>query len=205
MDNHARILAAIETAWEVLQERHPDLPDVRVVVDAGGARHNLAWPEAPAEDARPELPVRHDTLRAGPRALVEQLLHLATHALCTVRGVNETSNRGIRHNKRFRETATELGMAWPQGEAPHPSKGFSPVPLTAEGEAAYAPLIAALDATLAGVSLEELEPERTGGRSGVRLTLRCECVPARSFQIGPTVAATGPIVCGVCGKEFTEK
>ncbi|MGW2633806.1 hypothetical protein ACWC2K_31365 [Streptomyces chattanoogensis] len=204
METGARVVAAIETAWNVLQEHHPDLPAVRVVVDPAGARHNLVWPSSPASDERPELPIRHDTLQAGPQAVMDQLLHLATHALCAVRGVSESTNRGMRHNKRFREMATELGMEWPKGQAPHPTRGFSPVPLTAEGEASYAPLIAALATAMEGADLDLPSPPR--GRSGARLTLECGCKPvARTFQIGPRVAAMGGIRCEVCGEQFTEK
>ncbi|AUG87156.1 hypothetical protein HOS58_gp24 [Streptomyces phage Attoomi] len=134
-----RVLAAIETVWEVLQESHPELPDVYVIVDRAGARHALAWPENLEPDMRPELPIHQDAIRAGARSTLEAILHVATHALCHVRGISETSNRGMRHNKHFRAVAEELGMKWPEGEPPHPTKGFSPVPLTPEAVNGYGP------------------------------------------------------------------
>ncbi|MFE5616280.1 hypothetical protein [Streptomyces sp. NPDC056524] len=127
-----RIIAALETAWEVLQERHPELPNVYAVVDESGARHNLVTPDRLEADGRMELPVHRDAIAAGPQSTLEAVLHVATHALCQVRGISETSNRGMRHNKRFPAVAVELGMKWPEGQAPHPTKGFSPVPLTSE-------------------------------------------------------------------------
>ncbi|WP_338932648.1 hypothetical protein WEB32_29735 [Streptomyces netropsis] len=200
----ARVIAAIETAWEVLRESHPELPDVYVSVDNEGARHNLAWPEKLESDMKPELPIHRDTVLAGPEAVLDAILHVATHALCHARGISETTNRGRRHNKRFREVAEELGMAWPAGEPPHTTRGFSPIPLTPEATEGYAPLVAALGTTLEGVALEVPEAPAKG-KSGSRVTLQCRCVPARTFQIGPRVAAAGPILCGVCGKEFVEK
>ncbi|MGW7270801.1 hypothetical protein ACWGH5_09800 [Streptomyces sp. NPDC054864] len=200
-----RIIAAIETAWEVLQESHPELPDVYVIVDNAGARHNLVTPDRLEADMRLELPVHRDAIAAGPRAVLEAVLHVATHALCQVRGVSETSNRGMRHNKHFRDAAVELGMKWPTGEPPHATKGFSPVPLTPEAESGYAPLVAALGKSLDGVVVGVAESPAKG-KSGTRLTLQCECTdPVRTFQIGPRIASVGPIVCGVCGAEFTER
>ncbi len=199
-----RVIAAIETVWEVLQETHPELPDVYVVIDTSGARHNLAWPETLKSDMRPELPVHRNTVEAGSKPVLECLLHLATHALCYAREVPETTNRGMRHNKRFRDVARELGMEWPQGEPPHPSRGFSPIPLTAEAEKGYLPLLVALEKALKGMGRAMPEPP-VKGRSGTRITLQCACTPVRTFQIGTRIAAVGPIVCGVCGVEFSEK
>ncbi|MGK5728192.1 hypothetical protein [Streptomyces sp. URMC 124] len=204
MPQGARIIAAIETAWDVLREQHPELPVVYVTVDVAGARHNLAYPVGLEADMKPELPIHKDTLAAGSRAILESLLHVATHALCHARGISETANRGRRHNRRFADVAEELGMAWPEGEPPHTSRGFSPVPITPEAVEKYAPLMEALDKTLKGVDLNALQAPPKAG-SGSRLTLQCGCVPARTFQIGRRVAAVGPIMCGVCGKEFTEK
>ncbi|MFE9396797.1 hypothetical protein [Streptomyces flavidovirens] len=200
-----RIIAAIETAWEVLKESHPELPEVYVIVDNEGARHNVVIPDRLEADMRLEIPIHRDAITAGPRATLEAILHVATHALCQARGLSETSNRGMRHNKHFRDTALELGMKWPEGEPPHSTRGFSPVPLTPEALAGYAPLIQALGKSLDGVVLGVAEPA-TKGKSGSRITLQCECTnPPRTFQIGPRIAAIGGITCNVCGAEFTEK
>ncbi|MEU7200256.1 hypothetical protein [Streptomyces sp. NPDC045470] len=173
-----------------------------VVIEASGARHNLTWPE---QDGRlvgnPELPVIATTLKDGPRATLEHILHVATHALCYVRGISETSNRGQRHNKRFREMAGELGMQWPKGDPPHGVKGFSPVPLAHGTLEALQPLLACLADALTEVgSLVTAEPVK--GRSGARLNLVCAC--GRKMQMGRRVFDQGPVLCGVCKKPFSE-
>jgi hypothetical protein len=201
-----RILAALETAWEVLQANHPELPDVYVGVVTEGSPHNLAQPDKLETDMRPELRVHRDTIVEGPPAVLEAILHVATHALCQVRGVSETSNRGMRHNKHFRAVAEELGLAWPVGESPHPTKGYSPMRLTDETVAGYAPLLAALGKALDGVVLGVDRHDAPRSRTGTRLTLQCECTdPVRTFQIGPRIASLGGIRCEVCGALFTEK
>jgi hypothetical protein len=54
------------------------------------------------------------------------MLREAIHALAYVRGVKDTSRGGKYHNKReFVALAGELGLAWPQGQRPHPVIGFS--------------------------------------------------------------------------------
>jgi hypothetical protein len=35
-----------------------------------------------------------------------------------------------------------------------------------------------------------------------RLTLQCRCDPPRKVRVGKTIAALGPIICGICDHEF---
>ncbi|MFB7643896.1 hypothetical protein ACFC0S_03130 [Streptomyces sp. NPDC056084] len=197
----ARIIAGIELIWETLKTDHPDLPDVTVVLDTAGARHNLAWPEHEGTlGGKPDLPVNVEALRAGPRAVLEAVLHAATHALCHVRGISDTSNRGQRHNKRFAAMAKELGMTWPQDNELHPVKGYSPIPVDESTATRFAPLMEALAPVLAAEvpALEVVVPEK--GKSGTRLNLVCGC--GRTMQMGKRVYDQGPVTCGVCGTNF---
>jgi hypothetical protein len=77
------------------------------------------------------------------------MLHEAVHALAHTRGVKDTSRGGKYHNKReFVTLAGELGLAWPQGQRPHPVIGFSEVQLTELILANYADTLACLGATI---------------------------------------------------------
>jgi hypothetical protein len=65
-----------------------------------------------------------ECLAEGPRQTLQTMLHEAVHALAPVRGVKDTSRGGKYHNKReFVVLAGELGLAWPQGQRPHPVIG----------------------------------------------------------------------------------
>src|SRR5699024_4781431 len=88
-------VAAIETAWRAIQERHPEVPDV-VVVSGGGTETRrggvrVTWghfhPEQwdTVEGQRHELLVSGECLGRGPRFTLTTVLHEAAHALNYVR------------------------------------------------------------------------------------------------------------------------
>jgi hypothetical protein len=77
------------------------------------------------------------------------MLHEAVHALAHARGVKDTSRGGKYHNKReFVALADELGLAWPQGQRPHPVIGFSDIILTEQTLGDYADTLAYLGAAI---------------------------------------------------------
>src|SRR5215212_5771684 len=132
---------------------------------AAGGRPGWSWagiiappsqpevPECPlnlsANRRKPELFVAGECLAEGPRQTLQTMLHEAVHALAHVRGVKDTSRGGKYHNKReFVALAGELGLAWPQGQRPHPVIGFSEVTLTEPTVADYADTLAYLSAAI---------------------------------------------------------
>jgi hypothetical protein len=87
--------------------------------------------------------------RRPPPDPADHAAHEAVHALAHVRGVKDTSRGGKYHNKRdFVALAGELGLAWPDGQRPHPVIGFSEVTLTEQTVADYADTLAHLGATI---------------------------------------------------------
>ncbi|MGG7572578.1 hypothetical protein [Streptomyces sirii] len=148
-DSNPAILAALETAWEVIQSRHPDLPTVTITTGVAVKKDGLYWSlrdVVAAQEATqvvstepPELRLSGETLQAGPVAVLTAMLHQATHAQCALRGVRDATNRYKWHNRRFRETASEFDLAWPEGQPRDLKRGFADVHLTKEGKGAYAP------------------------------------------------------------------
>jgi hypothetical protein len=173
---------------------------------------------------KPELFVAGECLAEGPRQTLQTMLHEAVHALAHVRGVNDTSRGGKYHNKReFVALAGELGLAWPDGQRPHPVIGFSDVQLTEHTVADSADTLAYLDAairlyrdTFRRLGLlggqEKGQGGREAGRDGdgqqptgktsERFKVVCGCQPPRSFWIRARQYTPGPITCGVCGQDF---
>jgi hypothetical protein len=80
---------------------------------------------------------------------MSSILPTAVHALAHARGVKDTSRGGKYHNKReFVALAGQLGLAWPDGQRPHPVIGFSEVQLTEQTLADYADTLAYLGAAI---------------------------------------------------------
>jgi hypothetical protein len=239
------LIAALEQTWTDIRRHTPELPEVVVVTGTGlsssavhldakwghfGADH---WVEGrPTEQGqgaaldlsatprRPELFIAGECLAEGPRQTLQTMLHEAVHALAHVRGVKDTSRGGKYHNKReFVALAGELGLAWPDGQRPHPVIGFSEVQLTEQTLADYADTLAYLGAAirlyrdtfrrlgLLGGQGEEQEGQdgegqQPTGKAGERFKVACGCQPPRSFWIRAKQYTPGPITCGVCGQDF---
>jgi hypothetical protein len=216
-DSNAALLAALETAWEVVQSRHPELPAVTFTTGSAVKRDALKWsvrdsvaarePTSVISTDRPELRIADTTLRAGPKAVITALLHQGTHAVCARRGIRDTTNRGKWHNQKFREVAVEFGLTWPQGKERDMVRGFAEVALTPEAEKAFDPLAEALGDALkawkrsarkAAAAAPKAQP-----RTDSRLSLTCGC--GRKLYMAKTVYAQGGITCDVCGEPFTER
>jgi hypothetical protein len=241
------LIAALEQTWADIRRRTPQLPEVVVVTGTGlssGAVHVDAkwghfgadhWVEGhPTEEGqgaaldlsatrrKPELFVAGECLAEGPRQTLQTMLHEAVHALAHVRGVRDTSRGGKYHNKReFVALAGELGLAWPDGQRPHPVIGFSEVTLTEQALADYADTLAYLGAAIRlyrdtfrrlglvggqgqgeGQEGQDGDGQQPTGKAGERFKVACGCQPPRSFWIRAKQYTPGPISCGVCGQDF---
>ncbi|WP_198954429.1 hypothetical protein [Kineosporia sp. R_H_3] len=125
------IVAALEQAWTAIQARHPQIPDVVIVLASGsvGAPRGalklghfaaMRWTHAEATEiaetvgasgsALGEVFVGGEGLALGAVDVLGTLLHEATHALAHVRGVKDCSRQGRYHNRKFRDLAEELGL-----------------------------------------------------------------------------------------------
>ena len=171
---------------------------------------------------KPELFVSGECLAEGPHQTLQTMLHEAVHALAHARGVNDTSRGGKHHNKReFVALAGELGLAWPDGQRPHPVIGFSDVQLTEQTLTDYADILAYLGAAIRlyrdtfrrlgllggqdqgeGQEGQDGDGQQPTGKAGERFKVACGCQPPRSFWIRAKQYAPGPITCGVCGQDF---
>ncbi|KUN16525.1 hypothetical protein AQJ23_44845 [Streptomyces antibioticus] len=106
------------------------------------------------------------------------------------------------HNQSFLTAAEEVGLVWPDGAERVKGKGFPNPVLSDAARKRHAPDLLALEEIIPLV-LPHLELPSTSraGRTD-RLSMSCSCTPPRKFRIGRTVAAQGPIICGVCGEPF---
>ena len=174
----SQIITALEQAWAAVRDQHPDVPDVVIVTGAGSHQKGIPegyrlrghhWPERwvtdPAERRMPELFMAGELLAAGGRAVLEVMLHEASHALAVVRGIKDCSAEGNRyHNKRFVAAATEMGLRGP--DRPEKVIGWSDCRITDETAAAYADVISAIDSARLPFLLDGVPRHRRRGRPG---------------------------------------
>ena len=233
----SQIITALEQAWAAIRDQHPEVPDVVIVTGAGSNQKGLPkgyalrghhwpgrWVTDPAEPRMPELFMAGELLAAGGRAVLEVMLHEASHALAVVRGIKDTSAEGNRyHNKRFVALAVEMGLRGPG--RPEKVIGWSDCRITDETAAAYADVISAIDTarlpflpggpfvTSGGEGGQgggedgedgedgqgEDKPKKRGGR---RVAVACACQPPRKLHMTPKQIEDGPVICGVCEAPF---
>lgn len=134
---------------------------------------------------------------------METVLHDAAHVLNWIRSVNDVTMNGVYHNQSFLTAAEEVGLVWPEGAERVRGKGFPNPVLSEAARKRHAADLITLEEVIP-LTLPHLELPSTSraGRTD-RVSMACKCEPPRKFRIGRTVAAQGPIICGVCEKRFT--
>lgn len=201
------VVDAVVGLWQAIRDRHTDVPVAVCTIDTGHYRdglidegHYTAGKRTRHDDDGTEYSVGEVTIieRAlGKDAtdLVDLVLHIAAHAIATVRGVKETARNGGYHNKRFFSIAQELGLDVEQGG----NNGWCRTTATVETLALYQQQHDALAAALTAYGWVPADP----GPGFQRLIARCKCTKPRIFHMSRTSFADGPVICGKCGANFT--
>jgi hypothetical protein len=157
----ATIYAAVNDAFVSIRQRHPEIPNVMLVVGASGKRPGASglnlgtfspksWESKTAEH---EIVISGESLKNGPADVLATLLHESAHALAEKRGIKDTSRQGRFHNKRFRELAEEVGI-----EVEHSKTlGWSTTTLPPETAKLYRTEIANLKKALKGYRLLKVD------------------------------------------------
>jgi hypothetical protein len=173
-ENHSNttgseLVAAIETFWAAVAERHPELPQrVIAVTGSGKVRGGTVlghWAKGrwTTEDGRaPELFISGERMSDGGRGVATTVIHEAAHALLQARGDEDggTSRQGRYHTKGgFGAAAVELGLELP--ETPDATLGFSDCTMPDITAEQYTAEIKSLDEALGAhimmVTLEKLQ------------------------------------------------
>lgn len=224
----SNVVRTCEQVWGSIRARHPDVPEVVIVVGSGEERGRLRklghWSAGrwaltgPAEGpaARGEVLLAAEGFKRGPADVLDTLLHEAAHAIATRRKVADTTRQGRYHNLRYKALAEEVGLRVEQ-MAPH---GWAKTELTPETAAAYAAELLALqlaltawrrqrgeraDGTVAtGASKGEQEGASSAPRSTSLPLWACACAKPRKMRMAASVMAIAPVVCGACLHAFAE-
>jgi hypothetical protein len=219
------LIAACEAAWTDIQSHHPDLPDAVMVLGTGVERGRLVklghwWGGQWVADGqtRGEVLLAGEALHLEPKQVFEVLLHEAAHGINAGRGVKDTSRGGRYHNQKFAATAKEVLLR----VRAMPPYGLAATDLTTEAGERYANTIEHLGDAMRiarqlgrgiqvgadeGAGIEgSIGGERggadgAGGAKGSSPPAVCGC--GRRMRMAPSTLAAGPVVCGLCGSEFT--
>ena len=223
------IVAALESTWAAIQQLHPEIPDVVIVLASGsigmprgvlrlGHFAAMRWHHTHTHTAArqriPEVFVGGEGLGRGAVAVLGTLLHEATHALANVRGVQDCSRQGRYHNRRFQTLASEMGLDVRQV----PVIGWSDTHVPDATVDEYAEQVDHLAAALVLHRYAEGSPEATsasgdgenddnedpdGAEPAAKATSSAHCACPRRITVARRFLALGPITCSVCGEDFT--
>jgi hypothetical protein len=197
------VVAALEDAWAAVRARHPDVPEVVIILGAGSeARRGLfkwghfaaaRWQVAGTN--RPEVLVSGEGLDRGAPAVLATVLHEAAHGLATTRGIKDTSRQGRWHNQRYRTLARELGLevAFDQ------RTGWSQTTLGDQLPERYHVQLGRLEAAL---GLWRHAERQTGRAARSHNLLACSCGCGRKLRVARATLDQAPILCGRCQTPF---
>jgi len=214
------VVLACEGAWRAIQRSHPGVPDVVVVLGTGAERGRLVklghwWGGRWIADGqvRGEVLLAGEALHLAPAQVFEVLLHEAAHGLNAARGIKDSSRGGRYHNARFKATAEEVGLVveamppygWAQTALGPEAIERYDSEITQLGEAMRIARRLGRDVKLGehelGAGSERDTDDPNGSERAKSKVASCGC--GRKLRMAPTVLAQGPVLCGLCGREFS--
>lgn len=202
------VLKALECAWTAIQREHPEVPDVVLVVGRNaklnGQYMHHGWHAKAAESAIPEVLITGERLGEGAELVLQTMLHEAAHSLNATRGIQDTSNNGSRHNRKFVAAASELGLYWPDDAEPSNTHGYSAVKLSDTAKTKFAKVIEDLDAAITMHVKRGILGGLTGPKAKSRNNVKTECDCGRILRMSRKVLEEGSVVCGLCDAPFSE-
>lgn len=184
------VLQALESMWEPIRANDSRVPPVTFDLQPGHSSScgTVSWDTAPVivldlkDDSGGNLPARD---------VLFLLLHLASHAASS----GAVSSEGRYHSAAFAEAAGKLGL---EVSERIPGIGYRPEALARGTLTRYKDAMRRLDK-----ALETWTPEVIRKRDRSAILLTCSCNPPRKIRMSPGVASIGPVVCSVCGQEFS--
>lgn len=126
LTNYQRVSGYLVKVFKAINEEYfgneLEVPTITIQSTIGAYGHvttNKVWHND--EQATHELNVSADYLTRPVEDIVSTLIHEACHLYAMQKGIKDTSNHGIYHNKRFKALAEERGLII----ARHPKYGWT--------------------------------------------------------------------------------
>jgi hypothetical protein len=189
------ILEALNNAFISIRVKHPEIPNVVIVVGTSSAtNHGHFYPDTwgGKSNAVHELMLSGQSLGRGAVDVFGTLMHEAVHVYCATEGIKDTSRNGRWHNARFRAVGEQFGLHLTNNA----TIGWSITSVPDETQKAYAAEIAQIKKALRSYRMPEVASMkkdkttiRVGTQSGRKVT-----VPIVFYEQGGFFdAATGEI------------
>jgi hypothetical protein len=215
----SEVIAAIEDAWTVVQERHPDVPEVFVTIGSGskpGRQSGLTYGHFAAlrwstkAGDRDELFVGGEGMERGAVDVLGTIIHEAAHGVAHTRqeraaaealkagqdvaaarkAHQDTSGKGaVYHNARFKAIAESMGLT-----IEHDKKiGYSVTHVPVETVAAYRDVLDRLEAALKVFRRPDGPRGGSGAKKDTNLRKATCTVCGSIIRLSPKVAELGAI------------
>ena len=114
MTNYQRVANYLVKIFKAVNaeyfENELDVPTITIQSTVGAYGHittSKVWNNG--DVATYELNIGADYLSRPIENVVSTMIHEAVHLYCMLKGIKDTSNRGVYHNKRFKEIAESKG------------------------------------------------------------------------------------------------
>lgn len=194
-----KILNAVDSLYSQIRKNHPDVPLATLVVGAKGKTkrgqthghfHANQWHH---DESKHEIMLSGESFARGAEATLGTLIHEAAHARAFATGVQDTSNNGRYHNKRFKELAEDMGIELESA----PTLGWSVTTLPDATAQKYAKGLEALREALVAYKVVGIEATAPKPRKSTKFKIDCGCAtPVTVSKIW--YESKGDIVCGDC-------
>ena len=200
----SKVLQVLEDTWQVIRNRHPEIPAVVLIIASGTGGRQIRWGHhAPQRwhangQQRAEIMISGEGLRRSAQEVLGTLLHEATHALAAARGIQDTSRQGRYHNTKFATLARELGIEVQKD----PKIGWSITTVPDHTTASYEHQLAALENAMTLWRCDEiLMPGTRRNTNFIAAICPCE----RTIRVAASTLAEAPITCEACNGSFEPK
>ncbi|MFI0454143.1 hypothetical protein [Actinomadura sp. 6N118] len=204
-DTASTLLRVLENTWAAIRTRHPEIPQVVLIVASGTEGKQARWGHHAADrwrvgdTDRTEIMISGEGLRRTPTEVLGTLLHEATHALAQTRDIKDTSRQGRYHNTKFRDLAHELGIDVTKND----KFGWSTTTVPDTTQTIYRAQLRALEKAMVLWRRDELTATTTKTKSSNLIAAICPC--ERTIRIAASSLEQAPVTCGACGEDFEPK
>lgn len=198
VENLSIITKALEDAHEIIR-KETGAPRATILVTRktgktmGHFTHFQPW--LSGEESFHEIMISANYFPRGARAVLGTLLHETAHSLDLKNGIQGVTGEGY-HNKKFKETAENLGLTITQA----PRIGFSVTEVSDECATRWADALRLIEEALRLTADSEQAPAPKGRNKNL---LKAECGCGNTIRLSRTVLEIG-VTCNGCKEVFTE-
>lgn len=197
------ITSALNELLKAIRVNHPELPQIALVVGASGvskrrAIHGHFAPKSWHGDAEHEILLSGESLARGAVATLGTLLHESAHAIANARAVQDTSNHGRYHNKKFKAIGEEVGIDLESAA----TLGWSLTTVPESTQNKYRDGLKALEEALTSYRVNRVESKEKKPSRKTKVSIDCGCFKPVTVSLKWFEDAVARLTCNDCLEEF---